>query len=84
MSYDIDSNVSVRSLPPLAPVYRRKGILASLLSAVAAFLANLRLRRASRRYRSGKAPPVPEWLREDIGLEPLPPRLPDWWQFIHK
>lgn len=62
------------------PVYRRQGIIASLVAAIAAFAANRRLRRAARRHRSGAAPPVPDWLREDLGLPPLPPRLPEWWE----
>jgi hypothetical protein len=84
MSHDIDNHLSDSALPSdvtlRAPAYRRKGIIAALVAAGAALLANRKLRRASHRYRSGRAPPVPDWLREDVGLPPLPRKFPDWWE----
>jgi hypothetical protein len=60
--------------------YRKQGVSASLLGAIIAVGANWRLDRAHRRYRSGHAQPVPDWLRDDLGLPPLPPKLPEWWE----
>lgn len=60
-------------------IYRREGIVASLVSAVFAPLVEWRGRRRNGR-RSGASPPVPDWLREDIGLPPAPPKFPDWWE----
>lgn len=60
-------------------IYRREGVIASLVSAVVAHLVDWRLRRKGRR-RSGASPPVPDWLREDVGLPPAPPKLPDPWE----
>jgi hypothetical protein len=61
-------------------VYRRPGIVASLLIGIVAVGAKYRLDRAHRRHRSAYAPPVPAHLREDIGLPPLSPKLPEWWE----
>jgi hypothetical protein len=84
MSYDLEDHLYDSPLPTdithRVPVYRRKGIVASLVAAVVTLGANRRLSRASRRYRSGNSPPVPDYLRQDIGLSPLPPKLPDWWE----
>ena len=60
--------------------YRRQGVIASLFAGVIAVGANWRLDRAHKRHRSGYAPLPPHWLREDIGLPPLPPTLPEWWE----
>jgi hypothetical protein len=60
--------------------YRKQGVTASLLGAIIAVGANWRLDRAHKRYKSGRAPHVPDWLRDDIGLPPLPPKLPEWWE----
>ena len=64
---------------PAAPP---RGIFERLRLALATHAANRRLRRASRRYRSGNSPPVPNWLREDLGLPPeYPwPQLRNWWE----
>lgn len=59
-------------------IYRREGIVISLVSAFAAHLVDWRLRRKDR-SRSGASPPVPDWLREDVGLPPAPPKFLDWW-----
>jgi hypothetical protein len=60
--------------------YRKQGVTASLLGAIIAVGANWRLDRAHKRYRSGRTPAVPDWLRDDLGLPPLPPKLPQWWE----
>ena len=64
------------------PAVRPRGILERLRLALAIHAANRRLRRASRRYRSGNSPPVPSWLREDLGLPPEHhwPPLSNWWE----
>ena len=76
----IDQPVLPTDITPRAPIRARQGIVASLVSALVALTANRRLRRASRRYRSGNSPPVPDYLREDVGLPPLPAPLPNWWE----
>jgi hypothetical protein len=84
MSYDIDNRLSDSSLPSdvtlRSPLYRRQGIVASLLMALAVMSANRQLRRATRGYKSGRAPMIPDYLREDIGLTPLPPPIVQWWE----
>jgi hypothetical protein len=66
--------------PRVRTFYRRHGVIASLLASIVAVGANYRLDRAHGRYKSGYAPPVPDHLRQDIGLAPLPPKLPEWWE----
>lgn len=84
MSFELDNLIGDRALPsdvtPRAPIYRRQGVLASLLARLAYWGADRQLRRASRRYLDGSAPAIPDYLREDLGLAPLPPRLPGWWE----
>ena len=63
-----------------APIYRRQGIIASLVASLAGLAANRRLKQLSRRYRTAGLPPVPDYLREDIGLPPLPPPITQWWE----
>ncbi|HHY50018.1 MAG TPA: hypothetical protein GYA10_09755 [Alphaproteobacteria bacterium] len=84
MSFDLDDLINSRPLPtdvtPRQPIYRRQGIVAALLTALAVHAANRRLRQIARRFRRGTAPEIPNYLREDLGLPPLPPRLPSWWE----
>lgn len=84
MSFDTKDQVFDRPLPSditlRVPVYRRRGVIASLIGALVAFRANRRLRWAARRHRSYRAPPIPDHLRADIGLPPQPQRLPNWWE----
>jgi hypothetical protein len=76
MSLDFKNHVDTPPLPTditqRAHVYRRQGVIASLISMIASISANRRLARASRRFHSGDAPMVPAWLREDLGLPPEP------------
>lgn len=78
-----DITLRVPVVPRRTAIYRHEGIIASLVSAVVAHLVDWRLRRKDRR-RSGASPPVPDWLREDVGLPPAPPRFPDWWEVWRK
>ena len=72
----LPTDITVR----LPTTYRKQGVTASLLGAIIAVGANWRLDRAHKRYRSGRAQPIPDWLRDDLGLPPLPPKLPEWWE----
>jgi hypothetical protein len=76
----IDPALPTDITPRVPIVYRRQGGFASLLASIVAVGANYRLDRAHRRYRSGYAPPIPDYLREDIGLPPLPPTFHQWWE----
>jgi hypothetical protein len=85
MSVQIKDRVDNPVLPTditlrVPAIARKPGNIASLLGAIIAVGANWRLDRAHRRYRSGRAPHVPDHLRDDLGLPPLPPKLPDWWE----
>ena len=76
MSLDVKNHVDTPPLPSditqRTHTYRRQGIVASLISMITGIVANRRLARASQRFRSGDAPMVPAWLREDLGLPPEP------------
>lgn len=62
-------------------IYRRRGVIASLIfTALAAWSARRQLKAITRHYRRKPLAPIPEYLREDIGLPPLPPRSPTWWE----
>jgi hypothetical protein len=85
MSYDLEDYRYDRPLPSditmRTPVYRRRGVIASLIAdALAAWSARRQLRRITRQYRGLSPQPIPDYLREDIGLPPLPKRLPNWWE----
>lgn len=84
MSYDLEDYLYDRPLPSditmRVPIYRRRGIIASLIGAIVTYRANRRLRWAAKRYRTYVAPPLPDYLREDIGLPRLPPPPPTWWE----
>jgi len=84
MSYDLEDYLYDRPLPSditmRVPIYRRRGVIASLIGAIVSYRANRRLRWAAKRYRNYVAPEVPDHLRADIGLPPLPPRLPTRWE----
>jgi hypothetical protein len=84
MSYDLEdyrygplpSDITLRT-----PVYRRRGIIGSLIAdAIAAWSARRQLARITRQYRARAIEEVPDYLRADIGLPPLPKRLPNWWE----
>ena len=82
MTHDIDSQSASRRIDAIEvkPVYRRNGIIAALLVVLATRSANRQLAKATRRYRSGRTPDVPDYLRDDLGLPPLPPPLVQWWE----
>ena len=82
MPYSIDEGGYGRPLPSditlrTPVVYRRRGIVAWLLSAIGTWLAN---RRLDRRRRVRYPEEIPNWLREDLGLPPLPPATRMWWK----
>ena len=84
MSYDLE-DYRYRPLPSditmRTPVYRRRGIIGSLIAnAVAVWSAKRQLARITRQYRTGPVQEIPDHLRADIGLPPLPKRLPNWWE----
>lgn len=84
MPYSIDEGGYGRPLPSDVTLrvpftYRRRGIVASLLSAIGTWSANRRLDRA-RRGQELFPQEIPNWLREDLGLPPLPPRIRLWWE----
>lgn len=87
MSYDLEDHLYDRPLPTdvthRVPVYRRQGIIASLVARVLAELSGRRqLRRITRWYRAKAIDEeVPDHLREDVGLPPRPERLISWWEF---
>jgi hypothetical protein len=85
MSVQIKDRVDNPVLPTditlrVPAVARKPGGIASLLGAIVAVGANWQLDRAHKRHRSGYAPPIPDYLREDIGLPPLPPKWHQWWE----
>jgi hypothetical protein len=57
-----------------------QGMVAVLLASIVAAGVNFRLDPSRRRHRRHYGPPSADLLREDIGLLPLPPRLPEWWE----
>jgi hypothetical protein len=87
MTYSFDDHVADNPALPSdvtlrAPIYRRRGVIASLIATFAARAsADRQLGRITRRYRRQPGPfDIPDYLREDIGLAPLPPKLPQWWE----
>ena len=58
----------------------RPGIAGAVISAVVTMLANAQLARASKRHRSRGSPPVPAYLRRDLGL----PDDEQWWRSIDR
>ncbi len=76
----IDPVLPTDITPRVPVVTRRQGAFASLLASIVAVGANYRLDRAHGRYKSGYAPPIPDYLRQDIGLPPLPPKIHQWWE----
>ena len=81
MPFSIDND---RALPtditPRTPVYRRQGIIAALIARLVARATTRRMMRRLARPKGYRAQEVPDYLREDIGLPPLPPRPPDRWE----
>ncbi len=74
MTLELEITAPARSNP--APLHIHAGIAGALVSAVVTTLANAQLARAARRYSSRGSPPVPSYLRRDLGLMPevLEPR----------
>ena len=66
-------------IPPAEPVSRRPGLIAAIIATIANWVERRAEQRVRRPRRPGRAPPVPDSLRADVGLPPLPQRLPDWW-----
>lgn len=86
MSYDLEDYRYDRPLPSdvtlRTPVYRRHGVIASLVGRLlAGWSAKRQLKRITRWYRARDLEQVPDHLRDDIGLPPIPPRLVNWWEF---
>ncbi len=84
MPYSIDEDGFGRPLPNdialrMPTIYRRRGVIASALTSIGTWLANRRLDRA-RRGTELFPQEIPNWLREDLGLPPLPPRIRLWWE----
>jgi hypothetical protein len=77
MNYSISEAGYGRPLRPPA-TYRRRGVIAITLSGIGAWFASRRRdRKRPRRLYPGE---IPGWLREDLGLPPLPPPIRTWWQ----
>ncbi len=68
MTLELDISAPARS--PGAPLRLHAGIAGALVSAVVTTLANAQLARAARPYSSRGSPPVPSYLRRDLGLMP--------------
>lgn len=91
MPYSFENPISSDTLPTdvtlRTPVYRKQSVVAALiLVALARWSAQRQLARITKRYRRKPVRPVlprdiPNYLREDLGLPPLPPPLPAWWEF---
>jgi hypothetical protein len=85
MSFDLDNKHNEAPLPSditvRVPVYRRRrGLGAAFLEAIARWSAMRELRRITHRRHRLSERDIPNYLREDIGLMPLPPAFPSWWE----
>lgn len=74
MTLDLSTRAPAHSNRAESPSH--VGVAGALVSAVVTMLANAQLARAARRYKSRGSPPVPAFLRRDLGLMPevLEPR----------
>jgi hypothetical protein len=68
MTLELDVRASARV--HRAPAHTHVGIAGALVSVVVTTLANAQLARAARRHKSRGSPPVPGFLRRDLGLMP--------------
>lgn len=68
MTLDLDTRAPARSARALR--HTHVGVAGALVSAVVTMLADAQLARAARRYKSRGSPPVPSFLRRDLGLMP--------------
>ncbi|MDB5539076.1 MAG: hypothetical protein JWQ89_803 [Devosia sp.] len=57
------------------------GVAGALVSAVVTMLADAQLARAARRYKSRGSPPVPSYLRRDLGLMPEVMEPKSYWDY---
>ena len=76
-----DLNLSDRIAYSTNDTLPRPGIAGAVISAVVTMLANAQLARASKRHRSRGSPPVPSYLRHDLGLRP---EHEQWWRAIDR
>jgi hypothetical protein len=76
-----DLNMSDRSAYSIDDRLPRPRVAGALVSAVVTMLANAQLARAARRHRSRGSPPVPSFLRHDLGL---PPAEEQWWRAMDR
>ncbi len=56
----------------------KRSLLGRVLLAIAKMRANAMLKRTLRPYRSGTSPPIPPYLRRDLGLPPDYERRSHW------
>ena len=70
MTFEINPDGKTR--PSLVPMVRgdRIGLFDRLTAAVRALLPTSNRARPKRRHRSRGSPPLPDWLRRDIGMPP--------------
>ena len=85
MPYSFEENVGRDTLPTditrRTTIYRKRGVIASLLLTItASWSARRQLAQITRHYRRKPMEPIPDYLRADIGLSPLPPSPPGWWE----
>jgi hypothetical protein len=77
MTLDLRTHESVTHTH--APMETRTSLGERLVSAFLSIGANARLQRAARRHRSRGSPPVPAWLRQDLGLPEIIEPEPYHW-----
>ena len=77
MTLDLKGRTETRPVHSYDSI-RRRGLLGKLLLLVATIRTRGLLNRTLRPYRRGKSPPIPPYLRQDLGLPPEPPRANYW------
>lgn len=77
MTLDLKGRTETRPVHTYDSV-RRRGLLGKLLLLVATIRARGLLNRTLRPYRHGKSPPIPPYLRQDLGLPPEMPSSKYW------
>jgi len=56
----------------------RVGLVQRMFAVIATIQANRQLARAARRYKSRGSPPIPPYLRHDLGLPPESEQIGHW------